>query len=79
MMAEGQMAQEAQAQDPLAGVQLDPEDEQELTNIRAIREEYQVSENIASAMREAEMQGASEEQIMGLAQRLMELEAQNGA
>ena len=57
--------------------QLDPEDEQELTNIQAIAEEYGVSENIASAMREAEMAGASEEQIANLATSLMELEAQN--
>lgn len=57
--------------------QLDPEDEQELVNIQAIAEEYGVSENVASAMREAEMGGADEEQIMALAQRLSELEAQN--
>ncbi len=57
--------------------ELDPEDEQELVNIQAIAEEYGVSENIASAMREAEMQGAGQEQIMNLAQRLGELEAQS--
>lgn len=56
--------------------QLDPEDEQELVNIEAIMDEYGVSENVASAMREAEMQGAAPEQIMELAKRLNELEAQ---
>jgi hypothetical protein len=56
-------------------IELDPEDEQELVNIQAIAEEYGVSENIASAMREAEMQGATEEQIHSLANRLSELEA----
>lgn len=56
-------------------MELDPEDEQELVNIQAISEEYGVSENIASAMREAEMQGATEEQVMTLASRLSELEA----
>lgn len=56
---------------------LDPEDAQELANIRAIQQEYGVSENIASAMREAEMQGASEAETMNLMERLNELEAQS--
>ena len=81
MMAEEQMAAEQQmgAEQPMEQEQpqLDPEDEQELVNIQAIADEYQVSENVASAMREAEMGGADEEQIMALAQRLSELEAQN--
>ena len=64
---------------PQGQPELDPEDEQELVNIQAIAEEYGVSENIASAMREAEMQGAGQEQIMNLAQRLGELEALNYA
>lgn len=58
-------------------MELDPEDQQELTNIRAIQEQYGVSENIASAMREAEMQGADDEQINILAERLIELENGN--
>jgi hypothetical protein len=62
---------------PQEQMQLDPEDEQELVNIQAIQESYGVSENIASAMREAEMQGADQEQIMGLARKLQELEAAN--
>ncbi|MCA9312888.1 hypothetical protein KDA08_01010, partial [Candidatus Saccharibacteria bacterium] len=64
---------------PQGQPELDPEDEQELVNIQAIAEEYGVSENIASAMREAEMQGAGQKQIMNLAQRLGELEALNYA
>jgi len=58
-------------------MELDPEDQQELTNIRAIQDEYGVSENVASAMREAEVQGADENQILMLAERLMELEETN--
>jgi len=58
-------------------MELDPEDQQELTNIRAIQDEYGVSENVASAMREAEIQGADEKQILTLAERLMELEDAN--
>ena len=73
-----QPMEEAPMEEPVEEPQLDPEDEQELTNIQAIAEEYGVSENIASAMREAEMSGASEEQIANLATSLMELEAQNG-
>lgn len=77
MAAEQQMGAEQMPQEGMEQPQLDPEDEQELVNIQAIAEEYQVSENVASAMREAEMGGADEEQIMALAQRLSELEAQN--
>jgi hypothetical protein len=57
--------------------QLDPEDEQELVNIQAIMDEYDVSPDVASAMREAEIGGADQEQIMMLAERLMEMEAAN--
>lgn len=64
---------EVPAEQPQA---MDPEYEQELTNIEAIMQGHGVSANVASAMREAEMQGASEEQIKNLASRLMELEAQ---
>lgn len=77
MAAEQQMGAEQMPQEGMEQPQLDPEDEQELVNIQAIADEYQVSENVASAMREAEMGGADEEQIMALAQRLSELEAQN--
>ena len=59
-------------------MEIDPEDAQELTNIQAIMDEYQVSENVASAMREAEMQGAPPEAINQLAVKLVELEAQSG-
>lgn len=54
--------------------QMDPQDQQELVNIDAIAKEYGVSTHIASAMREAEMQGADQEQIMNLKDKLMEME-----
>lgn len=78
----GEQPMEQPMQEPVEGEvmdqpQLDPEDEQELVNIQAIMDEYNVSEDVASAMREAEMGGASQEQIMMLAQRLMEMEAAN--
>lgn len=74
---EGQEAVGGEVEDQPQQPQLDPEDEQELTNIQAIMDEYQVSANIASAMREAEMAGADDEQIMGLAKQLQELEMAN--
>ena len=40
-------------------------------------QEYNVSENIAMAMREAEQMGADDEEIMSLANRLGQLEAQS--
>lgn len=83
-MAQEQLAQEQMAAEETLETpeeqtpfEIEPEDQQELDNIQAIQEEYGVSENVASAMREAEMQGADEEQIMGLASRLMQLEAQS--
>lgn len=79
MLAEQQMAEQGMVEGEPEQVepQLDPEDEQELANIRAIQESYGVSENIASAMREAEMQDAPPEAIMALKARLEELEAVN--
>ena len=74
---EGQEAVGGEVEDQPQQPQLDPEDEQELTNIQAIMDEYQVSANIASAMREAEMAGADDQQIMGLAKQLQELEMAN--
>lgn len=78
-LAPEQQAMPGQEQTEVApeAPQMDPEDEQELTNIEAIMQEYGVSANVASAMREAEMQGATEEQIMGLANKLNELEQAN--
>ena len=49
----------------------------ELAIIEAIMQEYNVSENIAMAMREAEQMGADDEEIMSLANRLGQLEAQS--
>jgi len=78
MMEQQAMQPEMPQEMPMEqGMEIDPEDQVELNNIQAISEQYGVSENIASAMREAEMQGASEEQIMGLAKQLSELEAQS--
>ena len=78
-MGEAMPGEEMQPMEPgMEQPQLDPEDEQELTNIQAIMDEYQVSQDVASAMREAEMQGANEEQIANLAERLIEVEAQYG-
>lgn len=71
--ADAPVEEQADPQEP----EIDPDDEQELVNIQAIQEEYGVSEHIASAMREAELQGADEEQIVSLAERLNELEAQH--
>lgn len=65
MMAEQSAQQDATQQDP------------ELANIEAIMQEYNVSENIAMAMREAEQMGADDEEIMSLANRLGQLEAQS--
>ena len=65
MMAEQSAQQDATQQDP------------ELANIEAIIQEYNVSENIAMAMREAEQMGADDEEIMSLANRLGQLEAQS--
>jgi hypothetical protein len=84
MEEQAMMEQQAMGQPPMEeqmpqeqGMEIDPEDQVELNNIQAISEQYGVSENIASAMREAEMQGASQEQIMGLAEQLQQLEAQS--
>jgi hypothetical protein len=81
MQMEEQQMMEQQAMQPEQpmeqGMEIDPEDQVELNNIQAISEQYGVSENIASAMREAEMQGADQEQIMGLANQLQQLEAQS--
>jgi hypothetical protein len=79
MMEQQAMQQEQMPQEqPMEqGMEIDPEDQIELNNIQAISEQYGVSENIASAMREAEMQGADQEQIMGLAEKLQQLEAQS--
>ena len=52
-------------------------DAPELAIIEAIMQEYNVSENIAMAMREAEQMGADDEEIMSLANRLGQLEATN--
>jgi hypothetical protein len=71
------MPMEPGMEQPEQGMQMEPEDEQELVNIQAIAQEYQVSEHIASAMREAEIAGASEEQIISLAKSLNDLEKQN--
>jgi hypothetical protein len=79
MQEQQMMEQQAmQPEQPMEqGMEIDPEDQVELNNIQAISEQYGVSENIASAMREAEMQGADQEQIMGLAEKLQQLEAQS--
>lgn len=79
MAAEQGMAEEGMPEEQMEQPQLDPEDEQELVNIQAIMESYNVPENVASAMREAEMQEAPPEAIMSLKDRLMELEAANAA
>lgn len=70
-MQEEQMMAEQSAQE--GSSQQDPE----LANIEAIMQEYNVSENIAMAMREAEQMGADDEEIMSLADRLGQLEATN--
>ena len=54
MMSEQSAQQDATQQDP------------ELANIEAIIQGYNVSENIAMAMREAEQMGADDEEIMTL-------------
>jgi hypothetical protein len=81
MQEQQMMEQQAMAQPQEVpqeqGMEIDPEDQVELNNIQAISEQYGVSENIASAMREAEMQGADQQQIMGLAEKLQQLEAQS--
>ena len=72
---EEQQAMEEQAMQEEMGEQ--PQEDPEMANIEAIMAEYGVSEHIAMAMREAEQMGADDEEIMSLADRLGQLEAQS--
>ena len=72
---EEQQAMEEQAMQEEMGEQ--PQEDPEMANIEAIMQEYNVSENIAMAMREAEQMGADDEEIMSLAERLGQLEVQS--
>jgi hypothetical protein len=50
---------------------LEPEVQQEIVNVQAIMEQYEVPQNIALAMREAELQNFSEQEIMQLKDMLL--------
>lgn len=51
------------AQEPIEGEVVDPEAEQESVNLQAVMEEYEIDENNARAMLEAEKAGFSPEEI----------------
>ena len=71
--ATGQPMADPNAQEPIEGEVVEPgAEDPEAQNIQLIMEQYEVPQNVAEAMREAELQGLEDDQIMKLKDMLMQ-------